>query len=211
MAKRQCIVYGIYHQDKPDEIRYIGQTVDLSGRKSCHRSRAKKGIKSPLYNWMRKHDGKFKYIILKSNAVWNETEIDLIQKYRNDDHSLLNLTDGGDGSLGVKQTQEWIDKVQNSRKGYRHSEETRLRMRNSQLGKKRPNQKKAPPISEQTRLKMRNSRLGKKMSEETKNKISLANTGKIIKNRKPFSEEYKKEQSQRMKEWWEKRKGVNCG
>lgn len=40
--------------------------------------------------------------------------------------------------------------------------------------------KRKPPLSAETKLKLRNANLGRKMSEETKAKISKAGTGRIV-------------------------------
>ena len=208
---RKVTVYGIVHKDHPEDIRYIGQTVDLRSRKSCHRTRSKRGDKTALYDWMRKHEGRYGYLILNEDATWNETEIGLIRSFRGFGHSLLNLTDGGDGTIGHKQSIEHIEKVQKARAGYRHSEETKRRISEGNTGKKHPNKRPAPPISEETRQRYIDSHKGIRPSEETKKKMSVANMGRKMPNRKPFSDDYKKEQSQRMKIWWKKRKEVISG
>lgn len=50
-----------------------------------------------------------------------------------------------------------------------HTPETRLKMRNSRLGKKH---------SEQTRKKISASHMGKRVSDEARKKMSIAKTGK---------------------------------
>jgi len=204
--KRKVTVYGIVHKDDPDHIRYIGQTTNLISRKACHRQLTKNGSNTDLYVWMRKNPDKIGYAVIDKSALWDITEINQIKKHRTSGHSLLNQTDGGTGALGYQQTQDHIDKVQRSRAGYQHSEETKKRISKSNSGKKHPNKKPAPPISDETRERMRTSRSGVELSDETKKKMSVAHIGKKMPNRKPFSDEYKKEHSQRMKLWWKMRK-----
>ena len=55
--------------------------------------------------------------------------------------------------------------------GYKHTEETRRKMSEQRLGKKKP------PFTLEHREKMRQVRLGKKASAETRRKLSLARIG----------------------------------
>ena len=75
-----------------------------------------------------------------------------------------------------------------STKGYKHSEETKQKMREK---------RKFQIISEETRKKMSETRRGKKRSEETRRKISLGHKG-IVKTpewRKKLSESHKGERA----------------
>jgi len=89
-----------------------------------------------------------------------------------------NLTDGGEGTLGLPAPN----------KGKKMSEETRLKMSKSMRGIKHG------PMSEEQKQRLRgrvSPNKGKKMSEEAKRKISESKKGCKYHNRKPMSEEQK--------------------
>lgn len=108
---------------------------------------------------------------------------------------LCNLTNGGDGSLGYKPTQEALLKIAKASKGriktkeqidkwkknmnFEKDEEFRERIRQSLIGRKH-----SPERVE----KIRNSLKGKTLSEETKIKISKALKGRKA---KPITEEHR--------------------
>ena len=86
------------------------------------------------------------------------------------------------------------------KKGQKHSEESRAKMRLARLGKKsdKPSKLKGRKIAEETRLKIKKSLVGRvypkgiPKSEETKRKISVALKGRpSIKKGIPMSEEQK--------------------
>lgn len=78
------------------------------------------------------------------------------------------------GNNGKKQSLETIKKRVETRRGYRHSEETKKKIGNANRGKISCNK-------------------GKQMSEEQKKKIGNANRGK---KKPPYTEEYKRKQSE---------------
>lgn len=113
---------------------------------------------------------------------------------------------------GSKRTQETKDKISNAHHGKKLSKEQKEYLSKVNTGKK---------LSDETRKKLSNTlkeqyangdrkpvkgMLGKKLSASAKNKISKALQGK----KKPArTEEYKKAQSKRIKEWWAARKQNN--
>lgn len=101
-----------------------------------------------------------------------------------------NLTDGGDGRVGFKITDETRQKMSKAHKGKKISLECREKLRRANLGHKH---------TEETKLKM--GRPGSKHTEETKRKMSEAKKGRISPNkgkktsevtRKKLSESHKK-------------------
>ena len=74
---------------------------------------------------------------------------------------LANMTDGGEGTKGVLRTKEWQDKIVASNKG-------------------KTGNKKGHKHSEETRAKMRESNLGVKRNEETKNKVKIARSKQVL-------------------------------
>ena len=112
-------------------------------------------------------------------------EICLIQYLRNKGLDLVNMTSGGEGTSGLKHSDETRLKMSKARQGYRHSEETKFKMGKARIGRKRSAAanlknsiaKKGKHPSDETRLKMSKAQTGRKHSEESKFKIGIANKG----------------------------------
>lgn len=114
-------------------------------------------------------------------AILNEIEyIKLFGRKDNNTGTLANMTDGGEGSLGVIKSEETLIKISKSLKGRIVSVETREKIRISNTGKK---------VTEETKEKLRISstgnknNLGKNHSEETKQKISNSKKGNVAWNK----------------------------
>lgn len=112
MTDKKCTVYGL-RESGSEAIRYIGQTTyPLDHRLKRHWQEANKGNKTARSNWMRSvrdRGGEIEAVPLEQHAEWNAAEIDWIAKYREDGASLLNHTDGGQGTTpGTKFTEERI-------------------------------------------------------------------------------------------------------
>ncbi len=86
---------------------------------------------------------------------------------------LCNKTDGGDGALGLIQSEESRKKIIESKKGKKASEDHKRKLSEVRKGKKR---------SEETRKKMSDAQKGKKLginhSDETRKKMSENSKGK---------------------------------
>jgi len=110
--------------------------------------------------------------ITHTNICWEEAckiEQYLISFYKDQySYLLCNLTDGGDGTLGVKVSEDRKSRYSNMYKGIKRTEDDKQKMR-------------------KPKLNGTNSLKGKKLSEEHKLKLSLSHKGK----RKPLSEEHK--------------------
>ncbi|MCW8887962.1 MAG: GIY-YIG nuclease family protein [Gammaproteobacteria bacterium] len=126
-------VYYLVSEETP--YYYIGITRKrLNHRLNAHRSAARSGKKSPLYDCMRKH----KFIIALRDEYYSKEECcnrerELIKEARDLGHKLLNLADGGEGGYTIPdhKKDEWREKLSKARKGKRpfaggkHSEETK--------------------------------------------------------------------------------------
>ena len=83
----------------------------------------------------------WKVDILYDNLSWEDAckkEKELIAFYGRIDlgtGTLVNLTDGGEGTLGHKHTEETKEKMSKTRKGRKYSEEHKLKTKNSMIGK----------------------------------------------------------------------------
>ena len=124
----------------------------------------------------------YEVIILADNLSWNdacEKEIYLIDYFgrRNlGKGTLVNMTDGGDGTKGQIVSSATRAKISEAHKGRQFSEETKRKMSEAAKGRKMSDEARAK-IS--TALKgVNNPRYGKKLSEETKAKIGAFNKGK---------------------------------
>ncbi len=114
--------------------------------------------------------------------------INLIGRYDLGEGPLTNLTDGGDGGSG-----------------YKHTEETKIKISNIHKGKKRK------PFSEEWKRNMSKNHVGfkdKKHSEKSKRKNSNSNKGKIFGSQ---SEEHKRKLSESKKGKIPWNKGIKTG
>lgn len=115
--------------------------------------------------------------ILFDNLTWDEAckkEIELIKQYGRIDTgtgTLINKTDGGDGTLGCIVTEERIKKVREKQIGKFVSKETREKLRIAHTGKKRG------PCSYEHKMKISLSQIGKKLSPETIKRLSESHKG----------------------------------
>jgi hypothetical protein len=140
--------------------------------------------------------------IIHKDIDWEEAkkiEILLIEKYGRKDlglGNLVNMTDGGQGSLGLKISEETREKMSKAQKGENNpnfgktlSEEHRQKISEG---------KKGSIVSEETRHKIGKKHKGKILTEETREKMSKAQKGKT----------YSEETREKMREGGKCRKGV---
>jgi len=129
----------------------------------------------------------------ESEADAFEAETFLIEFYGREDLGtgcLLNLTFGGEGASGYKQSEETKIKRSISLKGKttgrKHSEEARRKMSAAHKGVPLTEEHRKNALlgkvgyrhSEETKEKMRKAAIGRKMSEEARRKMSAAKLGK---------------------------------
>ena len=163
MLDKQFYVY-VHMKATDDSVFYVGK-----GTK--YRYTTKQGRNQYWNRIVSKHG--FVAEIVKSNLSFDEAnayEIELIKQLKGQGCNLCNLTDGGEGCLGVKKTVEQKAAISAKNKGKKRTAETKAKM----LG----NQNAAGSIrSAETRLKMSRSKKGtnnlkgRPVSEETRNKI----------------------------------------
>ncbi len=160
-----CKVYGLYSTEKPKDIRYVGQTVQkVETRFRSHLYDVNRVSKRrPLLDWIKNVQRKgfrVEFTILNQKATWEKSEKFLIKKLSNQGYKLLNLTDGGEGTLGWIPSKKWranISKINTGRKWNK-----KRRQRHSEY------MKKNHPLR------------GKKMSLESRKKMSIAKLGKVL-------------------------------
>jgi group I intron endonuclease len=133
-------------------IRYVGKANNPVKRLRKHMQESKR-MKNHRDKWLLSLTSTPYLAVIEevSFETWQSRERYWISKFKHDGFNLVNGTDGGEGSNGFK--------------GKKHSEATKLKLRERSLGKK---------ASEETLIKLRNRR----HSPSTKDKIRLARLGK---------------------------------
>lgn len=178
--------YYLYYHKNPitKELFYIGIGTNkrawdfISGRNSHYRNYIKK-YGDPIVD------------IIKENLTKEEAcslEMEFIAKYGRKgiepDGMLLNKSIGGEiTALGNKFTEEQKLKIKNSHLGKKQSEETKLKRSNSSKGKPKPDGFMSGELKEKISIANKgkkhtkiHSNKGVPISEETKQKISKANS-----------------------------------
>jgi hypothetical protein len=171
--------YYIYRHIRPDknEVFYIGRGMEYKRSTPLRRAYATKRRNDFWNRIVNKNSGKFDVEIMfwaEERDIILEKEKEFIKLYglRKNGGTLVNLTDGGDGSLGMKHSDETKSKLSEIRKsetwryemlrdkdfiansvmkrahlpgtmlGKHHSEETKSKMREKKLGALHPEAKK---------------------------------------------------------------------
>lgn len=166
----------IHRNPTTNEIFYVGQGTTHQGRFDRAYSKKSRSI------WWNNYVSKYGYPIVEvviSNIDKETADIkekELILRYGRRDineGTLVNLTDGGDGT--GERSEEYcaehsirMSGENHPMWGKKHNEEWINNNSKSHLGKK---------LSEETRKKMSESRKGLKRSEETKRKMSQSSSG----------------------------------
>ena len=171
-------LYLLYSKSDPDNIRYVGITKyeDISKRMRMHADRLKSGNTLPLYRWMRKHKD-VEVFIVASGITWEEAcerEIGIIKVFRDLHYNLLNCTSGGEGIQNI--SEESRNKLKESARGRKHTEEAKQKMSAAKKGKTTWN--KGVPMKQETKEKLSKAKLGKNLSQEHRDKISKSLKGR---------------------------------
>jgi len=198
---KQCIVYGLY-SSRDDELRYIGQTTQPLKKRLSQHINYSKTKRTAVHKWI------YREILLGfvvtirviiDEAVFNSTEIELIAHYKSIGTRLLNLTEGGEGTVGCKANIGKKRPDLSARNmaakgsiGRPLSYKNRKALLNANIGRSRPDTAK--------RNLGNKFFLGRKHTDETKKKQSAALSGRV------FSvESIEKMRIARLKYWTEKR------
>ena len=159
-----------------NEIFYIGIGTKII------RAYSKRNRTKFWFNVVNKHGYKVDILyndICYELALKKERELVLLYGRRNiNTGCLVNLTDGGLGSLGYKPTKETLEKISLTSKGRKWTEEQKVRWKSKMTFIVSPETREKLRIintgkkkSEQSKNKMRENRLGKKLSEQAKQKL----------------------------------------
>lgn len=177
------------------ESRYVGKAKNPFLRFKRHLQCRER---TPVYNWIRslKSGGLVPHMELLDEvpiSQWQFWEREYIRVYRLIGVRLLNLSEGGDGC-----------------DGYRHTDESRNRMRASQKGNTNSLGHKQSLLHREKHSKLK---LGRTFSSEHRAKLSLARSGNknAVGNKscvgRVLSEETKQKISESHKRMWASRKG----
>lgn len=162
----KCLVYQHIRLDK-NEVFYIG--IAKQKRRPYEKGKKRSSLWNKIIN---KTD--YKVEIIFDNLTWDEAkkkEIELIKFYGRIDlgtGSLVNLTDGGDGTINPSLETRRIISLNSKNRIWK--QETKDKLSKSKSGENH----------HMYGIKGKNNPLyGRKHSQETKNKISIARTGYI--------------------------------
>lgn len=187
-----AIIYLVTNLETGTE--YVGYTNDLPRRMRQHHYDAKEGT-TYFYRAIRKYGWEnfaFDVIFEHDDEQWTLDVMEpyFIEWYDTYDNG-YNLSEGGEGAIGHKHTEEARRKMSEAKKGKKlgpRSEETKRKISEALKGKKC-----GPPASEETR---------RKLSEAAKGRPGW-NKGKKMPER---SEEHRRKLSEAAKRDWKKRK-----
>ena len=170
--------FYVYELQYPDGTPfYVGK--GKGNRKNIHfmKCDTQNKFKQNIINKIRRNGEDPLSVVVEPNLSEGrafEIEISLINYYGRRDNGtgiLSNLTDGGEGTSGHKQSAEIVERVRQFNLGRKMSDETRKKLEPHWEARK--GVPRTPEVCE----KLRQANLGKKLSDEHSKKISTALTG----------------------------------
>lgn len=196
----------LYKIEFPNKKSYIGITsTSMKRRFSLHRSHAKTGRDCALHRAIRKYGEVFSVKTLVEADDWEylcDLEKRAILAYGTKYPRGYNVTDGGEGIIGVERTLEQRQRMSVSRlgknlgnqyaRGHRHTDEARAKISAAGAGRIFSDERKAKigatkignkynvgrPCSEETKRKISDAQKGRKKPEHFVLKMSLDRKGK---------------------------------
>ncbi len=172
-----------------ESIRYIGKTSWKSGyRLWAHIKDVRRGSTLHVHNWMRRlsTDPTIHCLLITSHEDAGFYERLLIAAFKNHGARLTNLTDGGEGVIGLRHSNESRQRMSASHRGVKLGEAHAAKLRDVLRTVARLPQTlaaRAKSIKEVTarpevRAKMSAAAKKRRLTDEDKAKISLTLTGK---------------------------------
>lgn len=174
-------VYFLSAKSSQDVVRYVGRSRNDSpkSRYATHLYDATHGSTLHVHNWIRKTLTNDEVIVTcaETGISYEESgikETHYIKLFRSKGYDLTNLTDGGEGTVGHKRTDQQKARVSEVHLRAKRSQETRKKISQSNKGKSRG---KGIPKSQEHRRKIAEGRKGKllgiPLSEEHKAKLRI--------------------------------------
>lgn len=163
-----CTIYALF-DPATEELRYIGKTTkSLGTRLSQHIYDSRHGVRNHRNCWIRSVcTPMIRVLVVVPNDLGSETEQRIIAFYKANGCRLVNATDGGEGNVGLKHSEETRAKLREAhrKRPRQHSVETRAKMSASLKGHN-TSRGSASPL------------YGKPRSAEVRAKISAAKKGR---------------------------------
>lgn len=165
----------IYKIVNPKGNIYIGKTTRLKERIANYKYCTGISEQKMIYNSIKKYGWEnhiFEIIDQTTENNLSKLEIDYIDRYATyhyDNKNGMNLTKGGEGSSGRVDSPEVRKKRADKIRGRKHTDQTKRLL--SDLKKGKPSHRKGVPCSEQTRQKISQANRGKIKSQDTLQKI----------------------------------------
>lgn len=207
-CNKSTIIYGLADCETGC-IRYIGKTsASLRKRYRQHRCDVRRGSKIRLYNWWRSlslEPDIFEIETVEPGGDWVESEQFWISYFRFIGCDLVNRCDGGQGTAGIKFTDEHCAKISKAHLGRKVPPErleklrlARLKANAARRGVRwKPGQKekmlatrfanhaaglhkKRRPATDETKAKISAAKRGIKLTAEHRAKLSAVRKGKQI-------------------------------
>lgn len=165
---------------KNDKVVYIGKDSHINkGQRHKDHFQKYRYNKQQINRILQNNPTRYKYKVLEegniSREILNALEMVFIRKY----NPKFNFTEGGEGTVGWKHSQEAKKKISNANKGKKFSKQHRKRLSDAHKNK---------ILSFQHRQNISKSHKGHKHSQETRIKISNSNKGKTLNRKKTINE-----------------------
>ena len=167
-----CGIY-CYIDKKDDSIVYVGKDshIDKNIRHKTHYQSCQYN-KQPINRVLQNNPNRYTYQVLAWNVTDQDTLNALETQYITHLKPKFNFTNGGDGMLGYKHSEETKQKIRQSNKGRKHSEEAKQKMSINHtkcwLGRHH---------TKESKQKMSQTHKGKKFSIEHRKKLSQSKQG----------------------------------
>ncbi|GAA4992586.1 NUMOD3 domain-containing DNA-binding protein [Pseudonocardia tropica] len=178
------VVYGLSLDGV--NFRYVGMTTgSLQQRWWAHSYRARTAPRTAVQCWIAKHGPEQVMVTVLERCgsieELHEAEVRWIETLRGQGADLLNLTEGGEGVLGLRHSPEVRALMSQQRTGRTSSEETRRKIslsakaqRAAELAAGQPSPSAGRPKSEEHKAKLR----ARVVSKETRQRMSEAARGR---------------------------------
>jgi len=187
---------GIYLIRSPIGAVYIGQSVDIERRFNTYRhSRAKnqRFLELSFRKYGTDNHSFDVYLAVEDScdeATLDAHEIRIISEFKERGVALLNITNGGSGSVGLRLSEEAKAKLRAKAIGRTHSEATRAKLSKALKGKRFTDEHKhrlslalrGRPVvghkhTEESKLKIANALRGRPLSNEHRQHLSITHKG----------------------------------